>query len=104
MFEFIQLKLDKFLFHKICSCKGLAVPKELILECQHLRSSVKLVHILQNCIVTNILAIGFHSVVKTSPSNAGGCRFDPCLGGTKIPHVSWQKKKKGISFASNEYL
>ena len=84
MFEFIQLKLDKFLFHKICSCKGLAVPKELILECQHLRSSVKLVHILQNCIVTNILAIGFHSVVKTSPSNAGGLGL--ILGqGTKIP-------------------
>ena len=31
--------------------------------------------------------------VKTSPSNAGGAGLIPALG-TKIPHVSKQKKKK----------
>ena len=51
---FVTQNWINFFSTQIHSCKGLTVPKELILECQHLCSSVKLVHISQNCIVTNI--------------------------------------------------
>ena len=51
---FVTQNWINFFSTQIRSCKGLAVPKELTLECQHLWSSVNLVHILQNCIVSNI--------------------------------------------------